>query len=78
MASHSEYPAMPQATAPLYYTIGTICSRYAQPLHRVRYAIDSRHIAPEFSTGNARLFSAASVEKLAHEMGWAEGGSDES
>ena len=46
-------------------TVGQIARRLNEPLHRVEYAIKTRSIEPWGSTGNARLFVEADVERVA-------------
>jgi hypothetical protein len=45
--------------------VGQIAQRLNEPLHRVEYAIKSRHIKPVAIGGNARIFDEQDVERIA-------------
>jgi DNA-binding transcriptional MerR regulator len=45
-------------------TIGAIAERLGQPLHRIRYVLDTRHIQPTGRAGNAKVYSDGDVERV--------------
>jgi len=45
-------------------TIGAIADQLGQPLHRIRYVLDTRRIQPTGRAGNARIYSDADVERI--------------
>lgn len=52
----------------VYSTVGTIAERLREPIHRVEYVIRTRDIRPEAWAGNCRVFSEASVARIAAEL----------
>ena len=54
--------------APPVNTVGVIATDLAVPVHRVRYVIDSRGIQAIGRAGNARIFDAAAVARIASEI----------
>ena len=59
---------MPAILPVVQPTVGEIARRLEQPLHRIEYVIRSREIQPAGLAGNARVFSDADVERIAHEL----------
>jgi len=55
-------------TLPSYPTIGEICRRLDEPLHRVEYVIRSRGIQPVARAGNARVFAEGDVSLIRGEL----------
>jgi len=49
-------------------TVGCIATRLRVPVHRIRYLIESRSIAPIGRAGNSRIFSEAAVELIQSEL----------
>jgi len=46
-------------------TVGEIAERLGQPVHRVRYVIETRHLRPSHWAGNARVFSESDLQYIA-------------
>ena len=53
---------------PTLATVGEIARQLGQPIHRVEYVIRARDIHPESRAGNCRVFSPASVARIASEL----------
>ena len=51
-----------------FHTVGTIADQLNEPLHRVEYVIRARGIKPIGMAGNSRVFSEASVQRIASEL----------
>ena len=51
-----------------YPTLGAIAERLGEPVHRIRYVIDSRQIRASGRAGNARVFTEADVERIRTEL----------
>lgn len=49
-------------------TVGEIARRLGQPVHRIEYLIRSRGLVPLGNAGNARVFSEATVDRIAAEL----------
>jgi DNA-binding transcriptional MerR regulator len=48
--------------------VGEIARRLGQPIHRIEYVIRSRNIKPESRAGSSRVFSEATVNRIASEL----------
>jgi hypothetical protein len=49
---------------PTLLTLGDIAKRIGEPIHRVRYAIESRKIEPAGRAGQLRMFLESDVELI--------------
>lgn len=49
-------------------TIGTIAEQLCQPVHRIRYVLQTRRIQPSGRAGNARVFTDADIERVQVEL----------
>jgi hypothetical protein len=46
-------------------TVGVIAEALDEPIHRVEYAIRTRHIEPEAVAGHIRVFGPDAIERVA-------------
>ena len=46
------------------YTIGQAAEKLGVPVHRIRYAVDSRGIKHDATAGRYRLFGAAQMRQI--------------
>ena len=49
-------------------TIGEIARRLKQPVHRVRYIVESRNIEAAGRVGNTRVYLENTVQQIANHM----------
>ncbi len=54
--------------APSSLTVGELARRLGQPVHRIAYLIQSRHIRPVARAGIARVFTETDLNYLAAEI----------
>jgi hypothetical protein len=45
-------------------TLGVIAEQLREPIHRIRYIVDTRGIRPTARAGNAKIFADGDVERI--------------
>lgn len=60
--------AMPCAESEKLLTIGQIAQRLGQPLHRVRYVVETRGIEPAQRIAHCRAFTIEAEQRIAAEL----------
>ena len=59
---------MDRSKSVAYPTVGEIARRLEVPVHRVEYVVRTRQIDPIGMAGNARVFGAEDVRRIAGEL----------
>jgi hypothetical protein len=59
---------MATQAVPRQLTVGEICKRLGEPIHRVRHVLSTRNIQPHSRAGCAGVYSEADLQHVASEL----------
>jgi hypothetical protein len=57
-----------ESTPTQHLTLGRIAQRLGEPLHRIAYIVESRHLKPSGRAGCLRIFSESDLQYIASEL----------